>query len=343
MIFSTISWSMSIESKAADDDYVYTSGTWNVTLEDTRGTNKSTVSDAKGKSVNFTASSGYRMFTDSTFNLDSSISGHVYFAFTVILTVPSSSAGNCGFDSNTTSFKFSNLTGATNLIYKFEEQDISSTQVKCTVSGSFDTDVAFNSLQFSNSYQIAPYPSLNNSTSVTFQFVDALVYQEPVPRTEKEILEDIDEKAEESLEEQKEQTETQKGIFASIVEFFSSFFGNLIDAVIGLFVPSDEEMSDLLSQLNEFFSDTFGFLYAPFDWFIQLVNALMGDGSGTALTFPGFSIMGQTVWEEQTYDIASDSTVSQIFGYVRTGTGVIIVFAFIMYLQDFFKERFGKG
>lgn len=164
-----------------------------------------------------------------------------------------------------------------------------------------------------------------------------------VDRTEKEILEDINKDTTEQKEQAKEQTETQKGIFNSIKEFFAGFFQNLIDSVVHLFVPTSEEMSGLLEQLNQFFSDTFGFLYAPFDYFIQLVNVFLSADAGTGLTLPGFSIMGHEVWADQTYDLSSDPLVGQIFGYVRTGTGVLLACWFIMYLQNFFKERFGKG
>ena len=164
-----------------------------------------------------------------------------------------------------------------------------------------------------------------------------------IERTEKEILEDINTDTIEQTEQAKEQTETQKGIFNSIKEFFAGFFQNLIDSVVHLFVPTSDEMSDLLEQLNQFFSDTFGFLYAPFDYFIQLVNVFLSADAGTGLTLPGFSIMGHEVWADQTYDLSSDPLVGQIFGYVRTGTGVLLACWFIMYLQNFFKERFGKG
>ena len=108
-------------------------------------------------------------------------------------------------------------------------------------------------------------------------------------------------------------------------------------------MPSSEEMSDLLGQLNDFFSEKFGFLYAPFDYLIQLVGCLTGSTGGTGLTLPGFSIMGHEVWGDQTYDIASDPVAGKVLEYVRIGTGVLLGGWFIMYLQDFFKERFGKG
>lgn len=140
-----------------------------------------------------------------------------------------------------------------------------------------------------------------------------------------------------------EQNNTSKGILSKITDFFSSFFSNLINSVISLFVPSSDEMSALFDQLNQFFSDRFGFLYAPFDYMIRLCGVFTSSTGETSLTFPGFSIMGEQVWSDMTYDLASDELVGTILGYVRTGTGILLAGYFIMYLQGFFKERFGTG
>lgn len=158
-----------------------------------------------------------------------------------------------------------------------------------------------------------------------------------------DILKQIDKSTQHTEQIMGEVNETSKGIFGAIKDFFGSFFQNLIDSVIGLFVPSTDEMSDLLGQLNDFFSDTFGFLYAPFDYLIQLVGVFTSSTGGTGLTLPRFSILGQEVWGDQTYDIASDPVAGKVLEYVRIGTGVLLGGWFIMYLQDFFKERFGKG
>ena len=53
--------------------------------------------------------------------------------------------------------------------------------------------------------------------------------------------------------------------------------------------------------------------------------------------------MGEQVWPDMSYDLASDELVGTILGYVRTGTGILLAGYFIMYLQGFFKERFGSG
>lgn len=67
----------------------------------------------------------------------------------------------------------------------------------------------------------------------------------------------------------------------------------------------------------------------------------MADSSSTGLTLPGFSIMGYEVWKEQTYDITSNSVFMTVSQFIKTGTGVIIVMAFLNFLKEFFDKRFG--
>mgnify|MGYP003293155396 CR=1 FL=1 len=158
-----------------------------------------------------------------------------------------------------------------------------------------------------------------------------------------EELGDINTELDNQTEELEEQTETQKGILSTISGFFGSFFDNLKNSVIGLFVPSKEEMGELFNRLNQFFSDTFGFLYYPFDVFVRFVEVITTSESEVVLTLPGFSIMGHTVWEDITYNFGRVTLLQNIGEYAKIGSGAIIVFAFINYLRNFFDKRFGGG
>ena len=126
------------------------------------------------------------------------------------------------------------------------------------------------------------------------------------------------------------------------VRLFNNNIGGNLDTIMRFFVPSSSEMERAINELNTFFDDRFGFLYAPFNYFIQLCNALLTDSASTSLTFPGFSIMGYAVWPDQVYDLGSDPLVMSICGYVRIGTGVLLMGFFISYLQRFFDARFGN-
>lgn len=139
-----------------------------------------------------------------------------------------------------------------------------------------------------------------------------------------------------------EQHETQKGIFSKITEFFGSFFQNLIDSVIHLFVPTAEEMGEIFDRLNTFFEEKFGFLYYPFDILIRLFDVCTSNAGTTLITFPGFSIMGYQIWEDIEVDLLNSISMN-VFSYVRIATGILCLFWFINYLRDYFDKRFGGG
>ena len=185
--------------------------------------------------------------------------------------------------------------------------------------------------------------SLNHEFVVQALFSKLTIYYAESVGSLRDLVESQTGILEESKNIQKEQAETSKGILSSITDFFGSFFDNLIQSVISVIVPSSEEMSVLFGQLNQFFSDTFGFLYYPFDFLIRAFNVFLDSDSETGLTFPSFSIMGHEVWGSQTYDIGSDDLAGSIFQYVRIGTGALLSLGFVDYLRRFFDKRFGGG
>ena len=175
---------------------------------------------------------------------------------------------------------------------------------------------------------------------------DVMAELQEQTETQKDILEEDKAQTEQLVEQTKqikEQTETQKGLLNKITEFFGSFFQNLIDSVIGLFVPSKEELSEIFSRFDEFFSSKFGFLYYSFEVlgdFLTVFGKPIPEEP--KLTFPGFSIMGHEVWAPYVFYIGRDSLIREIFTYVRMGTSSIIVFAFINYCSKKFKGVVNK-
>lgn len=85
----------------------------------------------------------------------------------------------------------------------------------------------------------------------------------------------------------KENTETNKNIFQKIGDilnilnpFSENFFAyKLVDLFLnmlkGLFIPSDTFFSNYFSELNDWFSDRFGFLYYPLELFFDLCNRFL--------------------------------------------------------------------
>lgn len=85
----------------------------------------------------------------------------------------------------------------------------------------------------------------------------------------------------------KENTETSKGIFAQIGELLSyinpfseNFFVYklielLIEAIKGLFIPSNDFFSTYFDELSKWFSDRLGFLYYPIELFFDLCDRFL--------------------------------------------------------------------
>lgn len=362
MIFSIMSWSMCIESKAAKKRITFTAGEncdsfWILDGDNTEfypsgppagGLMAGVPSNNKWSGYNYPPSYTESIFSnpvrggDLVFyaNEDIPAGSDVVVEAVVTINCPSGAmrydANDSRYNLTPTLYSPSGATQSYTVQASYPDVHTLVVKFKCNVH----TTVATNNLKWR--YFRFCFFGVGAAKAYNITYNSFTAYYE-VDETTQDVLEDIRNNTKDSADELKEQTETQKGIFGSIKDFFGSFFQNLIDSVIGLFVPSSDEMSDLFGQLNDFFSDTFGFLYAPFDYLIQLIGVFTSSTGTTGLTLPGFSIMGHEVWGDQTYDISSDPVAGQVLGYVRIGTGVLLAGWFIMYLQDFFKERFGKG
>ena len=187
-------------------------------------------------------------------------------------------------------------------------------------------------------YTVEEFAVMEESNQIAKDTQDAIKDQTDVMNEQKDIMEDQKEIME-------EQSDTQKGILSKITEFFGGFFENMTNSLIGLIVPSKEDIADLFDRLNQFFSDTFGFLYYPFDFLYQLFDVFLNtpENYGVKLTLPGFTIMGYTVWESMDASLIFNTDWYRIFSYVRTGTGFLLCTAFLIHLRNFFDDRFGGG
>lgn len=115
--------------------------------------------------------------------------------------------------------------------------------------------------------------------------------------------------------------------------FFSTFFDNLIH----VFVPEDGYFSEWFQKLNDLLADKLGFLYAPFDFIITLLNAVYSD-SGTlsdGIPFPGIKWEDTWIVEPQTVSLTNigGESFSELRDAIYFGTDVILLFAFISLLH----------
>lgn len=109
------------------------------------------------------------------------------------------------------------------------------------------------------------------------------------------------EKAEEQLNEQKKQGEEKRGFFKTIVDWVTGF----PDMLVGIVIPNNDVIPIFLNDMTEFLNEHLGFVMFPFDLFGKFLDVFYTSSDDTSLTFPGFSIMGHTVWESQEFDLAS--------------------------------------
>ena len=109
------------------------------------------------------------------------------------------------------------------------------------------------------------------------------------------------EKAEEQLNEQKKQGEEKRGFFKTIVDWVTGF----PDMLVGIVIPNNDVIPIFLNDMTEFLNEHLGFVMFPFNLFGKFLDVFYTSSDDTSLTFPGFSIMGHTVWESQEFDLAS--------------------------------------
>lgn len=140
---------------------------------------------------------------------------------------------------------------------------------------------------------------------------------------------------------QKEENETQKGILDKITDFFGNFFKNLGDFLLGLIVPSSEELSVFLEEVNAWFGDRLGFIWYPFDLALRLVDALATGEADTSFQVPPLKLdlLGSeyTIYEGGTVEL----DVFGFFKYVRMFTSFMLVSGVVRLAVDKWNEWIG--
>lgn len=117
--------------------------------------------------------------------------------------------------------------------------------------------------------------------------------------TNQDIIDAEREEGEKTRDEIKNQTEEQKGMFAKLFENISNFFKNL-------FFPPDGYFDALLSDLNSYFGDRFGFLYYPFEVIIDFVNRMLSVSSNNndlVIDIPDISYEGVTLLHSRRFSL----------------------------------------
>lgn len=140
---------------------------------------------------------------------------------------------------------------------------------------------------------------------------------------------------------QEEANETSKNIFEKITDFFDNFFTRLGDFLLGLIVPSSVDLTAFLNEVNDWFSERLGFIWYPFSFAVDAVNALAGGEADTGITVPALTLNmfggSYTIWNEMHVDLDAFG----IFKYVRVFTSFLCVGGIVALAYNKWDEWIG--
>lgn len=140
---------------------------------------------------------------------------------------------------------------------------------------------------------------------------------------------------------QEEANTTSKNIFEKITDFFDNFFTRLGDFLLGLIVPSSDDLTAFLNEVNDWFSERLGFIWYPFSFAVDAVSALAGGTADTGITVPALTLNmfggTYTIWNEMQVDLDAFG----IFRYVRLFTSFICVGGIVALAYNKWDEWIG--
>ncbi len=212
-----------------------------------------------------------------------------------------------------------------------------------------------------NNYNHYLYFYLINTWSIMPHFADSgasgvVGAIEGVQQYQKETIDKIKE-ANDLISSDSDDTESKscgiicklKGIFTGIIELPKKLVELLIDALKSLFVPSDEQLLEIIDDSKEL-SENFGFVGEAINFFITLFTSLLGMvNANGCVEFPAFSIGstslfdGMTFWDSQQVCLADNAILSNNITTIRTITSIVLVCLFINFASSKFFSILSKS
>ena len=146
---------------------------------------------------------------------------------------------------------------------------------------------------------------------------------------------------EEANQLQEEANETGKSLLEKVTDFFDNFFSRLGEFLLGLIVPSADELTVFLDEVNDWFGERLGFIWYPFSFAVDMVSALANGTAETGFQVPEFKldILGTEyqIWPGMTVDMDAFG----IFRYVRIFTSFLLVAGIVKLAYDKWDEWIG--
>lgn len=134
-------------------------------------------------------------------------------------------------------------------------------------------------------------------------------------------------------EESKKQHEEKKGWFASIIDGIVNLPGKivtfLIDGLKDLFVPSGDEMNQLINDLKTSMEDKLGFIGETLTIVVDLFQSIItSTDTSTCLNFPAINVMGHSIFDGACVEFVPEG-FEDIAETVRLFIDVICTITFI--------------
>lgn len=137
-------------------------------------------------------------------------------------------------------------------------------------------------------------------------------------------------------------------IITGIIELPSKLVGLLIEALKNLFVPTEEQLQEIITDSQEL-AENFGFVGETISFFIGIFTSLLGLSNGNGcINFPEFTIGGTslfksiTFWKAQNVCLADNPILSANITTIRTITSIVLVVLFVNFASREFWHVLNK-
>ena len=139
-----------------------------------------------------------------------------------------------------------------------------------------------------------------------------------------------------------------KGIFTGIIELPSKIVNGLIDALKSLFVPTDEQLYEIVNKSKDL-SENFGFVGESVNFFIDIFTSLLGMvNANGCIELPAFKMGATSLFDEHTFwdarqtCLADNVILSANIDTIRTITSIVFVSLFLGFASRKFFSILSK-
>ncbi len=138
--------------------------------------------------------------------------------------------------------------------------------------------------------------------------------------------------------------------FGQIIKgFFDTLLGGILEGLKGLFVPTDEQLMDIIDKSKEL-SENFGFVGQSINFFLNIFTSLLGMvNANGCVELPEMTIGATTLfeshtfWNEQLVCLNDNKILADNIDTIRTITSVALVCMFVNFASKKFFNILSKN